>query len=62
MRIFSFDATFSTHDLLKQGITEAWTRRISLAADTDADAHFIAAQFAIAMHPDHMLTGLYWRI
>lgn len=66
MDIFSFDATVSTHDLLKQGVTAGRLHgsqhrhhRIVVAAGTRDEAALIAAQMA-GCHA--MVTGVYDRV
>jgi len=66
MQIFSFDATISTHDLLKRGITAGRLpgsqhrhHRIVIAAENATDAALLAAQMASA---HGMVTGLFHRI
>jgi hypothetical protein len=66
MPVFSFDVTVSTHDLLKQGVTEARLHgslhthhRVVVAGRDRNEAALIAAQMA-SCHA--MCTGLYDRI
>jgi hypothetical protein len=65
--VFSFDATCSTHDLLKAGVTEARLpgsphrhHRVVVEADTRDEAALIAAQMVSTCWG--MCTGLYDRI
>lgn len=67
MTVYSFDATASTHDLLKCGITEARMHgsqhahhRVVVAADTRDEAALLAAQMVCCTHT--MCTGLYDRL
>jgi hypothetical protein len=67
MPVFSFDATVSTHDLLKAGVTEARLpgsehahHRVVVAANTRDEAALLAAQMVSAVWG--MCTGLYDRI
>lgn len=66
-RIYSFDATASTHDDLKQGITELKLagsqhrhHRIVIEAETHTEAFLTAA--AMVLGRGLYLTGLYDRI
>lgn len=57
--VYEFDVAVSTHDLLRQGITEAHYVRAWVEADTHNEASIVACQMAtIAGMP----TGLYDRI
>lgn len=65
--IYSFDATVSTHDLLKAGVTEARLpgsrhrhHRVVVDADDRDEAALIAAQMVSAVWG--MCTGLYDRV
>lgn len=65
--IWSFDATVSTHDLLKAGVTEARIpgsqhrhHRVVVEAENRDTAALIAAQMASA--GQWLCTGLYDRI
>jgi hypothetical protein len=67
MTVFAFDATCSTHDLLKAGVTEARLpgsphhhHRVVVDADTRDEAALIAAQMVSTCWG--MCTGLYDRI
>ncbi len=67
MVTFSFDATFSTHNLLKVGIVEARIpgsqhhhHRVVVAADTRDEAALLACQMVAAT--TGIPTGLYDRI
>lgn len=62
MGVYSFDVAFSSHALLQQGVTEAEWSRVVVAADSDADAHLLAAHFAHEMYPDLMVTAVLWRL
>ena len=66
VKIFSFDATVSANDLLKQGVTEARLygsqhthHRVVVAGRDRNEAALIAAQM-VSCHA--MCTGLYDRI
>lgn len=66
METFTFDATASTHDLLKRGVTAGRLygsrhthHRIVVAAETRDEAALIAAQM-VSCHA--MCTGIYDRI
>lgn len=66
MTVFSFDATVSTHDLLKAGVTEARLpgsphrhHRVVVAADTRDEAALVAAQMVSCQW---VCTGLYDRV
>lgn len=68
MTTYSFDATVSSHDLLKRGITEARLpgsphrhHRIVIEAETRDEAALLAAQMAASI-PGAVVTGLYDRI
>lgn len=63
---WSFDATVSTHDLLKRGVTEARLpgsphrhHRVVVAAETRDEAALLAAQMVSCTA---ICTGLYDRI
>lgn len=44
---YLFDVSISTHDLLKEGITEQWVTRVLVWSDTGRDeAALIACQMA----------------
>lgn len=60
MEVFSFDVSFSTHDLLKEGITEWRWRRVVVAAPDFTEARLIACQMVIAL--GWYATGCYVRI
>jgi hypothetical protein len=67
MTVYSFDATASTHDLLKLGVTEARMygsqhthHRVVVAAEDRDTAALTAAQMVSCTHT--MCTGLYDRI
>ena len=60
MEVFSFDVSFSTHDLLKEGITEWRWRRVVVAAKDFTEARLIACQMVIAL--GWYATGCYVRI
>jgi len=66
--VFTFDATISTHDLLKAGVTEARMpgsqhrhHRVVVAAEDRDAAALIAAQMVCCVSGG-MCTGLYDRI
>lgn len=66
--MFAFDATVSTHNLLKAGITEARLpgsshrhHRVLVEAETRDEAALIASQM-VSCIPGAMCTGLYDRI
>lgn len=66
MTAFSFDATVSTHDLLKVGVTEARLpgsprhhHRVVVEAESRDEAALIAAQMVSCVG---ICTGLYDRI
>lgn len=68
MTVYSFDATVSSHDLLKRGITEARLpgsphhhHRIVIEAETRDEAALAAAQMASCI-PGALVTGIYDRI
>ncbi len=68
MTVYAFDATVSSHALLKRGITEARLpgsphhhHRIVVEAPTVDDAALIAAQMAASI-PGAIVTGLYYRV
>lgn len=46
MEVFTYDVAISTHDLLRQGITEAAHSHIVVAAEDDDEASLIALQMA----------------
>lgn len=59
--IWSFDVAFSTHDLLRAGVTEAdWHRVVVEAPDRD-EAALLACQM-VACSTRSMPTALYDRI
>lgn len=67
MTIYSFDATASTHEQLKRGITEARMfgsqhthHRVVVAAEDRDEAALIAAQIVSCTHT--LCTGLFDRI
>lgn len=67
MTAYSFDATFSTHDLLKAGVTEARIpgsqhhhHRVVVEAETRDEAALVAAQMVSTVFG--MCTGLYDRV
>lgn len=67
MATYSFDATYSTHDLLKAGVTEARLpgsphrhHRVVVEAETRDEAALIAAQVVSTCWG--MCTGIYDRI
>jgi hypothetical protein len=66
MNVFSFDATCSTHDLLKVGVVEARLpgsqhhhHRVVVAAETRDEAALLACQMVSCQW---MCTGMYDRI
>lgn len=66
MNVYSFDVTVSSHDLLRQGVTEARLygsqhthHRIVVAAESRDEAALIACHMA-GCHA--MVTGLYDRV
>ncbi|WP_445183965.1 hypothetical protein ACTXG6_36955 [Pseudonocardia sp. Cha107L01] len=66
MHVYTFDATASTHDQLRAGVTEARIygsqhshHRIVVAAPDRDTAALVAAQM-VSCH--HMCTGLYDRV
>lgn len=59
---YDFDVALSTHDLLQQGITDAFWMRIVLMAASDADAHLLAAHMAHTLHGASMVTQILWRL
>lgn len=68
MAVFEFDATVSSHDLLKRGVTEARLpgsprhhHRILVEAPTRDEAALLAAQMASCI-PRAICTGIYDRI
>lgn len=44
MTVFAFDVYGSTHDLLKQGVTEPYRHRVIVAADNRDEAALVACQ------------------
>jgi hypothetical protein len=56
---FSFDVAFSTHDLLKAGVTEADWHRVVVAADDRDEAALLACQM-VCCHDT--ATAIYDRI
>lgn len=65
-RSFAFDVTVSTHDLLREGVTEARLymgeathHRIVVGADSEAEAFLVAGQMASCQH---QCTGVYLRV
>lgn len=76
MAVFSFDITVSSHDLLKQGVTEARVLydepgdaarfvRVVIEADTQHEAELVAIEMVwltvARYNPDVMVTGAYPR-
>lgn len=68
MTVYSFDATVSSHDLLKRGVTEARLpgsphrhHRILIEAETRDEAALAACQMAASI-PGVVVTGIYDRI
>lgn len=68
MTVFAFDATVSSHDLLKAGVTEARLpgsphhhHRVMVEAESRDEAALIAAQM-VSCIPGAVCTGLYDRI
>lgn len=49
MQIMKFDVMFSSHDMLKMGITDADRVRVVVAADSFFDGQIMAAQFAMTL-------------
>ena len=67
MTVFHFDATFSSHDLLKAGVTEARVpgsphrhHRVVVAARTRDEAALLAAQMVCCTVG--ICTGIYDRV
>lgn len=57
---WAFDVSFSTHDLLKEGITEWRWRRVVVWEENFTEARLIACQMVIAL--GFYATGCYVRI
>jgi len=62
VQVYAFDVGLSTHALLRQGVTTAVWSRVTVAADSDGDAHVAAAQLAHAVHGEMMVTSVLWRL
>ncbi|WP_158881929.1 hypothetical protein [Amycolatopsis anabasis] len=58
-QVYGFDVAVSTHDLLRQGVTEARLVRVEVAASNRLDASLLAAQMAAVVG---MPTAVYDRI
>lgn len=68
MTVYSFDATVSTNNLLKAGVTEARLagspnrhHRVVVEAESRDEAALIAAQM-VSCIPGAMCTGIYDRV
>ncbi len=48
--VYTVQVDLSTHAALKAGVLVLSTRTVDVAADTDAQAHVLAAQFAATVH------------